>query len=158
MKSKMARQLVIAFALVILVFIITVGVMFLVIFGQHNTKVHQHKLEDTAVPTAQYLATIIESQMREQSLANIAATLHLVEEIVNGELWLVDRDGSFIVVGLGRTAIDYSDFNTDIIAMIDDIFLGKTVYSKNYSHLLQDSGLTVKLRMRQSVLPVQQML
>jgi len=55
----------------------------------------------------------------------------------------VDRDGSFIVVGLGRTAIDYSDFNTDIIAMIDDIFLGKTVYSKNYSHLLQEPSISV---------------
>ena len=126
-----------------LAFFITVGALFLIIFNQYSSKTYQKELERIAVPTAVYISDVIESKPGGANEREVSVFLSLVEKIINGQIWLVDINSEDITVGLGRAPVFFNELSPEAASIVDEVFAGNIVSSKNFNNLLNEPSMTL---------------
>lgn len=146
MKNKIVRRLTLNFMAVIILFELLSGGLFLPLFTEHSAKVFRDDLEKQAVS----IATAVSDYIIDSSLPAEEATssekiqfdeyLHIISQILTGNIWIVDRNSKTIVVDSGHIA--YHELHAEALSLVDKVFEGQTVSSQEFSVFLSSPSIT----------------
>jgi signal transduction histidine kinase len=146
LKNKIARKLSIYFTVVLLVFSIIIGGVFMFLFGHHNVEVHKMELAARAESIASTLAGFIDRGSGVMGAGGYGPYLHLLGYIAGTDVWIVDRNLNLIMGGTMPDAdgtYEYADLPENANRLVSEVFTDKTAFSENFSGLLSEATLTV---------------
>lgn len=144
MKYKITKKLIFYFAIVLLLFSLVIGLLFIMLFTYHTTHLHQEELEQQAKIIAENFTEYKQYGVygKDNSKAGYAAYIKFLNHISIGNIWMVDKDAELIQIGFGEDVVSYSDLPNDAISVIQNVFDGQCVYSENFSSFLGTATVT----------------
>ena len=144
MKYKITHRLEGYFSAVLLLFSITVGILFAAQFAYHTARTHELELKKQAVSMA---GTISQFQQkiacRPGSQRGYGAYLQFISDISLGEVWLVDEHAQTIELDTGSYSLSYAKLPEGTEDLIDQVFKGQVASNKAFSPMLDVSSITV---------------
>ena len=144
MKYKITRRLEGYFSAVLLLFSVTVGILFAAQFAYHTASTHELELKNQAVSMA---GTISQFQQkiacRPGSQRGYGAYLQFISDISLGEVWLVDEHAQTIELDTGSYSLSYAKLPEGTENLIDQVFKGQVAANKAFSPMLDVSSITV---------------
>lgn len=157
MKSKILHRLILYFVTSFIVFALIIGIVFSVLFSQHNTDVYKAELEKRAVNIASILSGFFagggqtntmtgHSGMTSHGMGMMSgygAFLRFTEDIAMSDVWIVDRDLAQITFGHGHMGLTFEDLPEGAEKVILETFGGKTSFSESFSEYLDAPSLSV---------------
>ena len=154
-KSKIALKLGRYFAAALLVFSITIGGVFLLLFREHTLKIFKADLESRALLIASTLSTYMDGEGTESEgngfssrKKGYGAYIRFIGDIAGTDAWVIDSDLRLITSGTGnktskRVVSSYSELPEDAGRIIKEVFAGRIVHSRGFSEVLHELTLTV---------------
>ncbi len=146
MKNKIIWRLTLNFMAVIILFELLSGGLFLPLFTDHSAKVFRDDLEKQAVA----IACAVSDYIGDSSLPTQDATtdsemhfdeyLHIISQVLTGNIWIVDRNSKTITVDSGHIA--YHELHAEALSLVDKVFDGQTVSSQEFSVFLSSPSIT----------------
>jgi signal transduction histidine kinase len=147
MKNKIAFKLTLYFSTALIIFSLIIGGVFVGLFRNHTIELHKMDMEKRASAIADTLSEFLaggsgHSMMGRQG--GYGAYLRYLGDIAMADVWIVDKNLNLAMSGhMASRLYNYWDLPQDAEALVDDVFLGKTSYSKGFSDMLNVSTLTV---------------
>lgn len=141
--SRIAWKLAACFALVLVVFSLLAGSVFLALFHSHTVRINRLKLENEARSIAETLAGFqVESGGRHRMMG--AGYLQFLDDLAMADVWIVDRALNLMTCGHGHHGqLEYGDLPVGAEQIVERVFQGEMTYSEEFSPLLNTPTLTV---------------
>ncbi|RDU22650.1 sensor histidine kinase [Anaerosacchariphilus polymeriproducens] len=137
MKNKILMKLVAAFAVVMLLFSIVLGSVFLILFRNHTITINRTTMEQKAVSIASTLSSFQEGNR------GYGAYLRFLDELAMAEVWIVDEHLNISVHGHGMHSANYQKLPENAEEIVSRVFSGELTYGEEFSDLLGTNALTV---------------
>lgn len=140
-KNPIARKLNLYFGITLLIFSFIISIVFMLLFRQNTLKIHEHELETHANSIAKTL-----SGFMQNNTGGYNAYMRFIGDITNTDVWIIDNNHDLVTFGRGRGMMNpysYSSLPENAEKIINDVLLGKHVFSEGFSNLLSESTLTV---------------
>lgn len=151
MKSKIAVKLTVYFSVVLLLFAIIIGGVFMTLFRSHTIDLYKTDMEKRAVTIAATLSEVFSSsnngpggKMSSGKQGGYGAYLKVLNDIALTDVWIVDENLELITAGHGgAAAYIYADLPQDADTVVKEVFKGNSTFSEGFSNLLETPTLTV---------------
>lgn len=144
MSYKITRRLIGYFSTVLLVFSVTVGILFGTQFTHHTTHIYESKLKSQAVSIADTLSLFLQRQPgRTGGGRGFGAYLRFIDDISVGEAWLVDEHAHTIELATANYSLSYEELPAGAEDLIRQVFEGNVVSSRAFSSVLDEPSITV---------------
>jgi len=146
MKNKIVWRLTLNFMAVIILFELLSGGLFLPLFTDHSAKVFRDDLEKQAEAIACAVSDYIgDSALPTQDTATDSEMhfdeyLHIISQVITGNVWIVDRNSKTITVDSGHIA--YHELHAEALNLVDKVFDGQTVSNQEFSVFLSSPSIT----------------
>lgn len=142
MKYKITHRLIGYFSAVLLMFSLIVGILFGIQFTWHTARIHEGELKDQAVSMARTIS-LYQQKQAQGGGRGYSAYLRLIKDTAIGEVWLVDKDAQTIELDTGHYSLSYSHLPKGTKDLIGQVFQGQVSSNKAFSHILDQSSITV---------------
>lgn len=159
MKNKVFYKILGAFALIILLFSLTLGSVFFFLFRNHTIEINRASMEQKAVSIAksiseEYLSVAEEipsdkqgSQKGKQGgqMGNRPGSkgyLAHLDKIAMAEVWIADAEKNICALK-NNSSLKYSELPENAGSVLSQVFEGKTTYGEEFSESLGATSLTV---------------
>lgn len=153
MKNKIAIKLSLYFALVLIIFSLIIGGVFIILFRNHTINLHKNDLENRAKSISQTLSGFLINRentntMHEPgSMGGYGAYLRFIEDIAGTNVWIVDKNLNLLTSGTHHSNSNqnysYKDLPSNAEHLVKEVFTNKTVFSEDFSGILSESTLTI---------------
>lgn len=144
MNYKITYRLIGYFSVVLLLFSVTAGILFAILFAWHTAKIHEAELKDQAVSMADTISLFQQrTHSHPDSPKGYGAYLRLINDVSIGEVWLVDEHARTIQLETGSYSLSYTKLPEGTQGLIDQVFQGKIASNKAFSPMLNVSSITV---------------
>ncbi len=147
MKYQITHRLIGYFSAVLLLFSLTVGILFGTQFAWHTAQIHEGELIDQAVSMASTISLFQQrtppSSAQGCTDKGYGAYLRLINDVAIGEVWLVDEHARTIELDTGHYSLSYTKLPDGTQELIDRVFKGNIASNKAFSPLLDSSSITV---------------
>lgn len=144
-KNKISKKLSLYFAIALLIFAITIGSVFVLLFRKQILNTHKAELESQAIDISQTLSSYLDRDIT--SMGGFGMYLRMIGDIANTDLWIIDENRNLITGGRGKGQMArdyiYADLPSNAEVLIEGTFKGETVFSEDFSNLLTELTLTV---------------
>lgn len=138
MKNKILIKLLAAFGVVMLLFSVVSGSVFLVLFREHAVKINRMTMEQQAVSIADTL-----SSFQRGSMGGYGAYLRFLDKLTLADVWIVDEDLDITTCGPEKYTVHYDDLPENAGQIVARVFSGEQTYGAEFSGLLGVNALTV---------------
>ncbi len=159
MKNKVFYKILGAFALIIILFSLTLGSVFFFLFRNHTIEINRASMEQKAVSIAksiseEYLSTEEEIPSNKQGsqkgkqgdqMGNRPGSrgyLAHLDKIAMAEVWIADAEKNIYALK-NNSSLKYSELPENAGSVISQVFEGKTTYGEEFSESLGAASLTV---------------
>lgn len=147
MKSRITTRLFLNFALVILLFTLITGGLYLPLFTNHTTAVFRDNLKSQATEIADSVADYLEDSS-SNSASDIPPSeqdafdgyLHIISQVVTGHVWIIDRESRRITAEGDN--VSYHQLQEAELALLDSVFEGNVVTGEDFSVFLNSPSIT----------------
>lgn len=148
MKNKIAFKLTMYFSVILLLFSIIIGSVFMALFKKHTLELSKEDLEKRAVNMADTLSDFMGSTGSGTGMMGTrqgyGAYLRFLDQIAMSDVWIVDENLQIITAGhITSSQYNYSNLPQDAEIVVKEVFQGKTTFSQGFSNLLESPALTV---------------
>ncbi len=147
MKNKIAIKLALYFSIILLVFSIMIGIVFMLLFRNHTVEIYKADLQKRAVTIAAALSgnyTQTGNGAGKGRQGNYGGYLKVLDEMAMTDVWIVDENLELITNSrLANRNYIYADLPADADKVVQEVFTGKTGFSEGFSGLLNTPTLTV---------------
>lgn len=150
MRNKIAIRLTVYFSLVLLLFSLVIGLVFITVFKDNTMELYRSDMEERALNIS---ATLSKYMSEDTTGAGQGAGkqqngyrmyIQFLDDIAMADVWIVDENLDFITAGRsGDTVYNYSDLPADAESVVKEVFLGNTTFSEGFSSILKTPTLTV---------------
>ncbi len=153
LKSPIAKKLSLYFAVVLLIFALIIGSVFVLLFRNYTINIHKTEMESRAKSIASTLSGFMD---RDGGMGGggYGAYMRFIGDIAGTDVWIVDAEHNLITVGRGQGMMggsyNYTDLPQNAGQIIDEVFSDKTVFSEEFSSLLSELTLTVGVPVKDS--------
>ena len=157
-KSRIALRLGFYFAGALLVFAVTIGSVFLLLFREHTLRLFNADIESRALLIASTLSSYMNGEEGEPGQGKrkgYGAYMRFIGDIAGTDVWIIDKDLHLITsgakpAGTKRVISSYSELPEDAGKIINEVFTGVTVHSRGFSDVLKELTLTVAVPIKGS--------
>jgi signal transduction histidine kinase len=147
MKNKIAIKLTMYFSIVLLLFSVIIGSIFIMLFRSHTIEFYKADLEKRAVT----IATTLSEFMGDNSMGmgggthgGYGAYIRFLDDIAMTDVWIVDENLELLTSGqMGGQIYAYSDLPQDAEIVVKEAFNGGITFSEGFSNILDKPTLTV---------------
>lgn len=146
MKNKISFKLTVYFSVVLLLFSLIIGSVFMVLFRSHTMTIHKTDLEKRANTIAGTLSefNIGGTVKSGNKSGGYGAYLKFLDEIAMADVWIVDENLELITSGqMTKIQYNYADLPEDAEMVVKEVFKGNITFSEGFSNLLDTPTLTV---------------
>ena len=146
MKNRIVWKLTACFAVVLLLFTVVLGAVFVSMFRRHTIAINRSAMEEKAVSIADTLAafqTAGGTGMGRSGMGGYGAYLRFLNELAMAEIWIVDENMNLLTAGHGRFPVSYAELPDNAEQIVKRVFEGETTYGEEFSSLLDTPMLTV---------------
>ena len=147
MKSKLTTRLFFNFALVILLFSLVTGGLFLPLYTNHSATVFRDNLKTQAsaiaLSVADYLSDSSPNGANNTEASDQSAFddyLHIISQVVTGHVWIIDRSSRQITAE--ENSVSYHELHAEALALLDTVFAGNIASSEEFSVFLNSPSIT----------------
>lgn len=147
MKNRFAYKLIGYFSVILIVFSLIIGGVFLYLFRQHTVEMYKHSLEDRANKIAVNALACIDNPTESK---NFKGYMSFLDDIAMADVWIVDKDSKLITKGKAGKDISYSELPSDAGKVIDEALEGKRVFSEGFSEVLGIESITAGVPIKDS--------
>lgn len=165
--SPLTRRLFLAFAAVLLLFALVAGVLTAVLGSRAIRENFEATLLSRARSAAQAI-TSVDSPFAGENTGTPAPgrgmmgghhgqgmmsgmrsrDLRFLDSLLMTDIWVLDRQANQITIGTGRGNVEYRDLDIDAKSIVEEVFAGEEVISRQFSSLLGDASLTAGVPIR----------
>lgn len=147
MKNKITWKLALYFSVVLLLFSVIIGGVFMVLFKNHTMQLQKAELQKRAETMAGTISGFANNSgsgngMMGNGKMGYGAYLRFLNDIAMTDVWIVDENLDLITSG-PMTQYQYSDLPQDADKVVKEVFQNKTTFSEGFSGLLNNPTLTV---------------
>lgn len=147
MKNKITWKLALYFSVVLLLFSVIIGGVFMVLFKNHTMQLQKAELQKRAETMARTISGFANNSgsgngMMGNGKMGYGAYLRFLNDIAMTDVWIVDENLNLITSG-PMTQYQYSDLPQDADKVVKEVFQNKTTFSEGFSGLLNKPTLTV---------------
>ncbi len=169
--SPITRRLFRLFVLVLLLFALLAGVLTAVLGRRAVQENYERTLLQRARATAAALSSVdspfLENNVSEPSspagrghMSGMRARgssmmggmhgrdLRFLDQLLMANVWILDRHANEIAVGTEGSPLDYQNLGPDAQSLVERIFSGEEVISRNFSSILGDTSITAGVPLR----------
>lgn len=149
-KNPAARKLSLYFGAALLVFAVILSSMFILLFRSQTISMHKTEMENRANSIAQKISGYMD---RGTHMGGYGAYLRSISDIAGADAWVVGRDmqiitaGGYGGMGMGmgekNEPVKYSELPENAEEIVLKVFADQTVFSEDFSSLLDEPALTV---------------
>lgn len=145
LKSRIAKKLSVYFMASLLIFSVTIGSFFIMLFRNHVLNMHKDELQKRAESIAETLSDFYARGNTEGGRGGYGVYMRFIGEIAGADVWIVDENYNLVTAGKGQNgkAYHYNDLPENASEVIEKVFDGKTFFSENFSNVLSELTLTV---------------
>lgn len=147
MKNKIAFKLTMYFSVILLLFSIIIGSVFMALFKKHTLELNKSDLQKRAVNMADTLSDFMGSTAPDNGMGSrqgFGAYLRFLNQIAMSDVWIVDENLQIITAGHTTGGqYNYSNLPPDAEKVVKEVFQGKTTFSQSFSNILASPALTV---------------
>lgn len=144
--NKMVWKLTACFALVLLLFTIVLGTVFVSMFRMHTISINRTAMEEKAVSVATTIASFETGEnaggMGRGGQGGYGAYLRFLNELAMAEVWIVDEKLNLLTLGHSQFAT-YAELPENAEQIVHRVFKGEITYGEEFSGLLDTPSLTV---------------
>lgn len=144
-KYKITKKLSLYFAVALLIFAVIIGSVFMLLFRNYSLDLNRQELEIRANNIAKTIPDHLGN--RQSGIKGFAMYLNVINKIEDSDVWIVDKDLNLITGGGGQAlnhqAFEYKDLPPNADVLIGKVLLGETVFSEDFTSLLDAQTLTV---------------
>ncbi len=143
MKNKIALKLSIYFAIVLLIFSLIVGGIFVYLFKNNTVEIHKKELFT-------YAETLTKSISLQE---NYRPYLKFIMDITDTDVWILDENMENINIhrdnliqrekGNMKGKLSFTELPTNAEKLIEQVFKGETVYSESFSETIGQPTITI---------------
>lgn len=138
MKHKILIKLLAAFGVVMLLFSVVLGSVFLALFREHTVKINRTAMEQQAASIADTL-----SSFQRGSMGGYGAYLRFLDKLTTADVWIVDDNLGITTCGPEKYTVHYNDLPENAELIVARVFSGEQTYGAEFSGLLGVNALTV---------------
>ncbi|MBR0597182.1 sensor histidine kinase [Sinanaerobacter chloroacetimidivorans] len=153
MKNKIAFRLILYFSATLLLFSISIGSVFMMLFKVHTIELQKSELENRATTIAATVSELLNDTRNNPGMrmgmmsggqGGYMAYLRFLDDIAMADVWIVDENLELITIGhMGIQSFNYADLPKDAETVVKEVFQGSTTFSEGFSDLLETPTLTV---------------
>lgn len=143
MKNKITLKLISYFLAVLLLFSVVVGLLFTSLFANYTIAHHEDDLKFKAVHMSKSLSSYLTGSVNMNTGVSYTEYLKLLDGLVAGEIWIVDKSEHTISVGEGTEPFQYNDLPSEVEQMIEQVLQGSLMRSREFSSLLKKPNITI---------------
>lgn len=154
--NKIAVKLGLYFTGTLVLFALTIGMIFFFLFKNSMVEIHRDELIHYAQAIAEELTDEEDASSHQRMMSDTSAYLRFIQEVAGDDVWLVDEDLNLLATGedshmsssMSGNHSDnrqgsLSDLPSNAEALIALVFQGKTMFSEGFSETLKQQTLTV---------------
>lgn len=149
-RNKTARTLSLYFGAALLAFALIIGTVFMLLFRGQVVQMHKADMEARALGMADRLSAYMQGG-RGGGHGNY---LNYINEIAGADAWVVDKDMNLVTFGghghMGGQRITNADLPDNAESIIQKVLSDQTVFSEDFSVLLNQPTLTVGVPIKSS--------
>lgn len=148
MRHKIAFRLALSFLLLTLASALVIGVVFTFMFRDHVVTAKKEEM----LAQARAAATTLSQDTWSGAMGmgrggpqreRFGSALQLLDDMSLGHTWIVDESLQLITAGRGAHAPSYAQLPQDADAVVREVFAGNTVFSEQFSGLMDAATLTL---------------
>ena len=148
MRHKIAFRLALSFLLLTLASALVIGVVFTFMFRDHVVTAKKEEM----LARARAAATTLSQDTWSGAMGmgrggpqreRFGSALQLLDDMSLGHTWIVDESLQLITAGRGAHAPSYAQLPQDADAVVREVFAGNTVFSEQFSGLMDAATLTL---------------
>lgn len=144
MKYQITHRLIGYYSAALLLFSITTGILFGVLFIRHTARIHEEELTQQAISMADTISLFQQKgACRSDGTRGYGAYLRFIQDFSLGEAWLVDEHAQTIQLETGSYSLSYTKLPAGTEDLIARVFRGNTASNKAFSPMLKVSSITV---------------
>ncbi len=155
MKNKITRKLILYFVSVLLLFSLSAGIVFSMLFARHSGYVYRTDLQKRATAIADTFSEYIKTGSiltdngrmpghgQRQGSGGFGMYLRFVNDIAMSDVWIVDQTAQSVTVGSGRNQISYNELPKEAVEIVAAVFEGDGAYHEDYGPLFEVTVVTV---------------
>lgn len=144
MNHTITHRLVGYFSAVLLLFSISVGILFGIQFTHHTAEIYEERLKNQAASIAETLSLFLQRQPhRPGGGMGFGAYLRFIDDISMDEAWLVDEHAQTIELSTANYSLSYENLPSGAEDLIRQVFEGQVVSSRAFSPMLDMHSITV---------------
>lgn len=148
MKYSITKKLIFYFTIVLIIFAIIVGGIFIFLFAQYNLETHKQNLEERVTHIAEILGSSSGGMGNSHSQGNNQMgisnnTLKVLTELEANNVWIIDQNFNLYSNGNGHHQITYTELPEEADTIIKQAFEGNIEFSDQFSNVLEVDSLTV---------------
>lgn len=153
MKNKIAYRLILYFSATLLLFSLSIGCVFMMLFKAHTIELQKSEMENRAATIAGTVSDLLNDTrystgsrmgMMGGGQGGYMAYLRFLDDIAMADVWIVDENLDLITIGhMGNQSFNYADLPKDADTVVKEVFQGSTTFSEGFSDLLKAPTLTV---------------
>ncbi len=141
MKSKISKRLILYFAATLIVFTLIISVVFLLVFRNYVISDNEAKLRDKALTIA---STISDSADLVRPSGGMGMLLRMLYGSSSEDVWVIDENYNIITRRMGQPqSVSYTQLPASAQEVIENVLLGETQLSEDFSAFLDGSSMTV---------------
>lgn len=141
MKSRISKRLILYFAATLIVFTLIISVVFLLVFRNYVISDNEAKLRDKALTIA---STISDSADLVRPSGGMGMLLRMLYGSSNEDVWVIDENYNIITRRMGQhQSVSYTQLPASAQEVIENVLLGETQMSEDFSAFLDGSSMTV---------------
>lgn len=142
-KSKISAKLSMYFAITLLIFAIIIGSVFVILFRNQGLNSHKKELTSQAINISESLSSYLDTNTN--NMRGFPMYLRMIGDVSGTDVWIVDDKQNLITGGRGKRSKDliYNELPPNAEILIQDSFKGETVFSEDFSNVLNELTLTV---------------
>lgn len=151
MHKKVAVKLSAYFAIALILLSLVMSFIFVALLKNHTVTVYKADLEKRAVNIANTLSSfntpVSEGGIRKGGQGSgYGAYVRFIGDIAGTNVWVIDQQHNLITSGNGngiQRKYNLSELPENASKLIDEVFNNQTVFSEEFSNVLEDMSLTV---------------
>ena len=146
MRYKITHRLIGYFSVVLLLFSVTIGLLFGTQFTYHTAEIYEEELKSQAASIADTLSLFLQKQPfphRPGGGQGFGAYLRFIDDISMAEAWLVDEHAQFIELSTPNYSVSYEALPPGAEELIEEVFKGNVVSGRAFSSVLDAPSITV---------------
>ena len=156
MKKRIVWKLISCFAVVLLLFTVILGTVFVSMFRQHTIAINRSSMEKRALSIAETMALYENGEggdfymgMGRHGMGGYGAYLRFLDELAMAEVWIVDENNNLLAAGHDQFS-SREGLPEHADKIISRVLEGEVTYGEEFSGFLKQPTLTVGVPIRTS--------